>query len=218
MRSQGAYNVVIVARNFNPTIFSQLWLVKHEIFSEKDVQEQFVFTPMVVSVTTPEVNFLGVPDRIQLGFANDKLDSQGVIERILGRIVKELPHTPFQAIGFNLAWTISPKNPKEFQKLNKTFCPPKNNPLTKYFVEPDCRHGSYLSKNVPMGQLRLEIKPVIVPDSPSSSEAIQLAFNFNRDLPEGSKPSQIHEFLASWDDAFSMSLGMVEAIDKEWNN
>jgi len=208
----GQHNIVIVAGNFNPTIFTQLWLVKHEVFSPEDVQANFVFTPMAVNISTQEISFLAVPDRIQLGFLNEKVNFQKLIQKTLVRIVRELHHTPFQAVGFNFAWNLSLENPKEFGKLNRKLFLSPGNPLAKYFDEEPCRFGSYLSKNVDMGRLRLDIKPILASTKDSSYECLHFAFNYNLTLKEEDKSKQIIEFLGSWDKAFSMSTEMLKTI------
>lgn len=218
MRPPMLPSVVVVARNFNPTIFTQLWLVRHNIFTEKEVQENFIFTPMAVNLTTPDCAFLAIPDRIQLGFINDTVDQPKLIDRTLGQIVSLLPETPFTAVGFNLGWTLSPKIPDEFAKINRKYFLSSEDPLAKFFQESSCRFGSYFSKDVAMGRLRLDIKPVIVPATSGSSDALQLAFNFNLDLKEGDKPKQVLEFLASWNTALSISSEMVETIGAGWAN
>jgi hypothetical protein len=218
MSRAGSYNVVIVARNFNPTIFTQLWLVNQEIFSKHEVEQNYIFTPMAVNLTTEEVSFIAVPDRIQLGFINDKVDFHRLIDRILVKIVTRLPHTPFQAVGFNLAWLLSSNTPETFEKINREYFLSPHNPLLRYFSEKNCRFGGYLSKDVPIGRMRLDIKPLTVASPSGTSEALQLAFNFTRDLRDDDKLSQIINFLASWDTALSMSKEMMETSGKGWSN
>lgn len=216
MSGQGIFNVVVVARNFNPTIFSQLWFLKNEIFSEGDLKDNFIYTPMAVSLTTSEVAFLAVPDRIQLGFVGDKPDYGKLIDHILGAIVQKLPHTPFQAVGFNLTWNLLAKNSDEFPKVNRQLFLSSENPLSKSSAEADCRFGFYLSKSLAMGRMRLDIKPMIA--AAVGSEGLQLSFNFNRDLQEESKIDVILEFLRSWDMALSLSSDMVKVVGRTWSN
>ena len=219
MSGQGIFNVVVVARNFNPTFFSQLWFLKIEVFPEGDLKDNFIYTPMAVSLTTPEVAFLAVPDRIQLGFAGDKPNYSKLIDRILGAIVQKLPHTPFQAVGFNMTWNLLAKNSDEFSRVNRQLFLSSENPLAKSSAEADCRFGFYLSKNLAMGRMRLDIKPMIAaPVGTVGTEGLQLNFNFNRDLQEESKIEVILEFLQSWDMALSLSSDMVKAVGRTWSS
>ena len=213
---QGNFNVVVVAKTFNPTIFSQLWLLRNEIFPEEHLKNDFIYTPMAVSVTTPEVGFLAVPGRIQLSFVGETPNYRALIDKTIGAIVQVLPHTPFHAVGFNMVWNLTAKNSDDFSTINRRLFLSPENPLTKSSDDPDCRFGFYLSKNLAIGRMRLDIKPLIA--TATKVEGLQLIFNFNRDLQEEDKIDQILDFLKSWDMAISLSSDMVNAVGDSWSN
>ena len=218
MSRYAGHNVVIVARNFNPTIFSQLWLVKHGIFSEKEVEENFVLTPIAVNLNTSEFAFLAVPDRIQLSFPNDQVDFKSLINRTLVNIIIKLPHTPYQAIGFNFSWILHPKDAEDFEKISRQVFVSSGNPISKHFISKGSRFGAYMSTDVPMGRLRLEIKPTMGPSSAGSQECLHLAYNFTRDLKDEQKDLQIMDFFKQWDIAHSMALEITEEMGKGWSS
>ena len=218
MSTPGPHNVVIIAQNSNPSIFTQLWLCENGIFSRAEVESNFVFTPMAVSLTTQDISFLSLPDRIQLGFMRPPAAYQELINRTMVRIVTLLPHIPFKAIGFNLLWNVVPRNQEKYAGILRRLFLSPDNPLGRYFREEDCRFGSYLSKNYEYGRLRIEVKPVFLPNAEGRSiEGLQLIFNFNRDLQEVDRPRQMLDFLASWDTSHSMALDMVNSIGSGWS-
>lgn len=218
MSRYAGHNVVIVAKNFNPTIFSQLWLVKHGVFSEKEVEGNFVFTPIAVNLNTSDLAFLAVPDRIQLSFPNDQVDFKSLLNRILVKIVKELPHTPYQAIGFNMSWVLQPKDAEEFEKISRQIFVSSGNPISKHFSRKGSRFGAYLSTDVSMGRLRLEIKPTTAPSSSGSQECLHLAYNFTRDLKDEQKDLQILDFIEQWNTAHSIASEITEEMGQGWSS
>jgi hypothetical protein len=151
-----------------------------------------------------------------LGFVGANPNYSKLIDRILGAIVQKLPHTPFQAVGFNMTWNLLAKNSDEFSKINRQLFLSSENPLAKSSAEADCRFGFYLSKNLAMGRMRLDIKPIIA--APVGNEGLQLNFNFSRDLQEESKIDVILEFFRSWDMALSLSSDMVNAVGETWSS
>lgn len=221
MPEAGPLNAVVVATNLNPSIFSQLWLIKHNIFQANDFEnnDKCVFTPIAVNVITEECNFTAVPERVQLDFSANVSTHKSLLMRTLGTIVKELPHTPYTAVGFNFNWRLWPANHGEFAKINRTLFLAKDNPLAKIFSQDDCRFGSYLSKNVQLGRLRLEIKPIFLPTpkEPDRTEALQLTFNFNLDLRSENRPQEIIDFLGFWDSAHDTAVDIVTALGQGWS-
>lgn len=218
MSLYAGHNIVIVARNFNPTIFSQLWLVSQAIFSEKEVEGNYIFTPIAVNLNTPDFAFLAVPDRIQLSFPNDQVNFKALRDRIFVSIVKKLPHTPYQAIGFNFSWLLFPKDPEDFEEISRKIFVSSSNPISKYFTSKGSRFGAYISKDVPMGRLRLEIKPTLAASPSGQKEGLHLAFNFTLELKEGGKDLQILQFFDQWDAAHSMASEMTTEMGQGWSN
>lgn len=211
------FNVVLAATNLNPSIFSLLWLVKQKIFSEADIQtEGSVFSPLAVNVVVPGVSLTVIPDRLQLGFRPAEEDA-GValkIQQVVGRIASELPHTPFQAVGFNMGWVLLPQDEKVLDSLERRLFLAEKNPLARFFKEKNSHFGCYLSKDFKMGRLMVDIKPVTLVDGKKS---LQTAFNFHLDLTVNETVKQIHEFLALWDVAHTQAKEMVNELGKGWS-
>ena len=211
------FNVVLAATNLNPSIFSLLWLVKQKIFSEAEIQtEGSVFTPFTVNVVAPGLSLTVIPDRLQLGFLPAEEDAEVAlkIQRVVGKIASELPHTPFQAVGFNMGWVLLPLDQKELDSWERKSFLAERNPLAKFFKEKNSHFGCYLSKDFKMGRLKLDIKPVTLVDA---TKSLQAAFNFHLDLTADEPVKQIHEFLALWDGAYTQAKEMVRELGKGWS-
>src|SRR3954452_10956137 len=97
-------NVIIAARQFNPTVFSQLWLVRNELLAEEDFGPGYLFSEAVVQMATPQFLMLVVPSQLQFSPTDQVEDQQALIRGKVGRIVERLPHTPYVAVGLNFVW------------------------------------------------------------------------------------------------------------------
>lgn len=208
-------NVVIAAKQFNPTIFDQIWLLDNGIATREELQGEnaFVLTAPFVQFCAPSFVLVVLPDQLQ--FTPDPVDEgagQLVVEKV-GRIVTLLPHTPFVAAGLNFVWHLS-LDAAAFGEFSKSLFF-RENPLYSAFQEDDARYGGYLSKSTLGTRLNLDVRPVrtAAPDGP---EAIQFAFNFNLDLPRGQAAvEQITALLRRWDEARNQSASLIQAV-REW--
>jgi hypothetical protein len=211
------FNVVVAATNLNPSIFTQLWLVRNNIFEESDIQaEVSVFSPLTVNVVAPGVSLTVVPDRLQLGFPPSELtdDIPSKLKSIIGKIASELPHTPFQAIGFNMGWILTPERQEDMGGLERRFFLNTRNPLARFFKDRSSHFGSYLSKDFMMGRLKLDIKPVSLV---GGQQALQAVFNFHLDLTGEDKVRQIQKFLDIWKMAHDQADEMVTELGRGWS-
>lgn len=217
MPKQTGFNVVLAATNLNPSVFNLLWLVNQKIFSEAEIQTKgSVFSPLAVNVVAPGLTLTVIPERLQLGFLPTDEDA-GValkIQRVIGKIASELPHTPFQAAGFNMGWVLFPQDGKDLDSLERRLFLAERNPLARFFKEKNSHFGCHLSKDFKMGRLMVDIKPVTVVDG---TKCLQTAFNFHVDLTVNESVKQIHEFLALWDLAHTQAKEMITELGKGWS-
>lgn len=212
------YTAVVAAANLNPTIFTQLWLTKFDILKEEDFQKQStLFTPLAVNATGEGFSLMVVPERIQIGFLSSDVatrSGQEILRRSIGTIVKELPHTPFLAVGFNIDWVLVPVNPEEIAKIERTFFMSENNPLAKEFSNQNAHFGCYLSKDVNWARLKLDIKPVTLRDK---ELALQMTFNYHLDLEGEDKDKSVCSFLENWNEACELSEKLSNLLGKGWS-
>ncbi|MEZ6099962.1 MAG: hypothetical protein R3E01_13420 [Pirellulaceae bacterium] len=206
-------NVVILAEQFNPSILSQIWLVKNDIFAEGDFKAGFVFTEAITQVSTSECELLVVPPRAQftLKCANDA--QQELIVSKIGRLVNALPETPYRAVGFNLQWHLVPDD-ATVEELTRRLFFVNDNPVHEAFDAPDARFGSYLSKDSMGFRLKLSIQPVIVQRYEEPGQHA-IAFSFNYHCPLDRDPNQvskIQDLLSRWDDALRESTQILDTL------
>ena len=102
--------VVIGAQQFNPSVVSQLWLVRHGLLADGDFLPGCFFTDVFVQVRSPRFHLLVVPEQLQFVPTVPPAEEQALIVEKIGTIVKFLPHTPFKALGLNFAWHLVPRD------------------------------------------------------------------------------------------------------------
>lgn len=210
VRTLAAANVVITANTFNLSIFNQLWLERHGIFTEGELTSaENVFLPVVVQVSAENCHLLIVPERLQMTLKTPD-NPEPVLEKVRS-IVHLLPETPYTAIGLNAIWNLSMDEGDSVSDFTRRNFAVPGHPLYDYFSDQDAKFGTYVSKPFGSFQLRGDIKPIII--VPTGTEMVQLSFNYNLDLqPGGDNIGAITGALAQWADAFQETqtiMGML---------
>ena len=194
-------SVVVVAQNFNPSVTSQLWLVRNGVVSEGDFLPGCIFTDLLVQVRTRRFSLLFTPEQFQLVPAPGEEDSPALLEETIGRIVETLPHTPYRALGLNFTWHVIPED-GDVAELSRRLFFTAGRPLFRDFDVPDASFGTYLSRDLLGFRLKLDVKPVTVPASTAAANRLQLLYNFHADLPEGEEAvARLRHHLRRWGEA-----------------
>ncbi len=204
-------NVVIAAKQFNPSVLSQIWLVKHQIIAENEFEPHSVFTDVIVQVRTKRFQLVAIPEQFQFAPAADENNAASLIEDKVGKIVSELSHTPYRGIGMNFLWHLAPNEEAMAALTRRIFFHENTNPF-KSFDTADAHFGAYMSKNIFGGRLRLDIRPVPSPDN--KQQYLQFSFNFNRDINEGEDSvAIIKEAISHWNDAQDEAKSIIQSIE-----
>lgn len=212
-------NVVIVARSFNLSILSQLWLVKQGIVAEDEFGESCVFSRLAVQVDTRNYRLLVVPDRLQLTFARDRGDRAGIIRRVLVKLIRSLPHTPFVAAGFNMQFVLDMAGVTDYASKLRRIMLPSANPVAAHFMQEDSRFGAYCTKAFAGMRLNLDMRSIQRHAAASpSEEGLQVAFNFHRDLPHEDRVGPLIETLGIWDAAAGEARSITESLVRYWED
>ena len=191
-------NIVIVAKNLNPSIFSQLWLVEEGIVGKGEFGDNCVFTPLFTQIFTPTFQLHVLPERLQIVLIDKSLEEPTPIMEKISMLVQKLPHTPYIAIGANFLWFVAPDEPADpVEFMRKLFMRPEI-PLYNRFSSEDARFGAYMSRNVFGVRLQLDIKPHREEKSGSVEEYLRFNFNYHLDLAHGDQVTQILGFLDNW--------------------
>lgn len=212
-----ARNVVVAAQWFNPSILTQIWLVKNGVMAESDFASGCVFSDSGSQVQATDFSFLVVPELLQFS-PGSKLDAQreqSLVSDTIGGIVRALPHTPYRGVGLNFIWHEAAEEPAVNDMTRKLFFR-SHEPLYAAFDSPTSRFGGYLSKDFQGMRLKLDIKPISVKyggDEPKPPEhRIQFSFNFHRDLGRGVPIQEIEESLALWGQASLYAESIVRDV------
>jgi hypothetical protein len=205
-------NAVVVARQFNPTIFSQLWLVRNEIATEDDFQGESVFTPGFVQVRSQGYVLLVLPEQLQLSPLPTEGRHGELVSDKIGRIVRLLPETPYAAVGLNFNWQVDIDGADDFVAFSRALFF-RNNPLYNQFDQADARFGGYLSKEMFGARLKLDMKPVAVGPPSERVERLLFAFNVHKDVERDTSVEEIEQMVGSWNDALDQTSAIVASLE-----
>jgi len=97
-------NIVILARNYNPSIVSKEWLYNKNIIIEEAMN--FVHTPVFSLVETEHISFILNDDRLQISLKRISPENIEGLPKIACKFVSALPETPYSAVGFNYRYHI----------------------------------------------------------------------------------------------------------------
>jgi hypothetical protein len=203
----GGTSVVLVANEINLSIFKPMWLGKTNILRPDELAGDCVISPGVVQIPTAQFNLLILPNQLQLAFA--EMDDAVVIEplnRVLGGILQNLPHTPFLGMGINFDFFVGPKDLDKFADWSKDLFASRSalavceNPTDKL------RFGSYFSLDFAGMRLKINAKPIkgavaapkVVEQLQTATEWMHFNFNFHLDLNPVAPAQNALETLAKW--------------------
>ena len=204
--------VVIIARQFNPSIISQYWLIKNGIFTEEEIQPDSMFSPVIANVHFRDCHVLVLPEQLQFTSKLADQSSQELLISKLGKIVQALPHTPFVAVGMNFSWQVYDEDDASNAALGRKLFFRDNSPLYKFFDVDDARFGSYMSREILGCRLKLDIKPVTVPCPEGASYRLRFGFNFHLQLTEDDKAESILNLFQKWDKAKETAVSLMKQI------
>ncbi|MBL8695033.1 MAG: hypothetical protein JNJ88_13145 [Planctomycetes bacterium] len=199
--------LIVVARNLNPSIFSQIWLVDEGLVDHGCAFDTPSVTAQEMSQHSfQELQFLALPDRFQITFTSvdDKTGTRATT--LASKIVEKLPHTPFRAIGINFEYVI--RSTSEFERSLIRW-PAES--VAAPFSSSTARLGVIAVGSVKEAKLTLEMRP----GEEAGEKTALIKFNFHFDLPERPKNSRIEALasaLAQWTDLRRDSLAIAEEI------
>lgn len=160
----GGANIVILARNYNPSIVSKEWLYEKGII--KEAVTSFIHTPPLSVVETEQISFILDENRLQISLKNVTTENIEVLPKVAIDFASYLPETPFVAVGFNYKYHM-----------------PKENSLLKTLFQPDdARLKALFSENCEVGQIvsfAFEEFVVRMSAPPAKDEATRITVELN---------------------------------------
>ncbi len=192
-------NIIIVAQHFNPSVLSQLWLVRHGLVAEDGFEPNCLFSDGLVQVLTKRFQLTVLPNQLQFILIGEQPDDQRLVEDKIGGIVKTLPHTPFRGVGLNFFWHQAPEV-ESLGDLTRRLFYRDDIRLFDRFRSEDSHFGAYASKDIFGCRLGVDVKPIKVMELKETR--LQFAFNYHRELSTNDDPGgTILEMIGRWDEA-----------------
>jgi len=216
-------SIVIIAKDFNVSIFKPFWLLKNNIFREEELQGNIVITPPAVQIPTQNFQFTVLPDRLQVFMSRKYPDAEADIARIIGGVVKTLPHTPYTAVGLNFNYLVAPEAEDAFSNWNRDlFASPLSSKIQST-KNRKARFGSYVSFDVLGTRLNIDIKPVKASNDietlckswRAGQDLIRVNLNFHSDVVNSkSAVDSILDKVAKWNEALVLSQKIIGMISE----
>lgn len=201
-------NAVVTANRFNLSLVSQLWLVRNGVVGEDEWEGPGIFTPAFIQFGTSKYEVLLMEERLQLTLQSDTGTEGAAVRKVVGQIVRMLPHTPYTGVGLNFTWHL--KVPDKIREVSRRLFFRDTGPLGSLFDCADARYGGYYSKDVLGMRLKLNGLPSILDRGEGKEELIQFAFNYHLDA---ATPEKVLEGLENWDAARSDAERIVEVLE-----
>lgn len=193
-------NVVVTARQFNPSILSQMWLVRHEIIAQDCSTEGCLFSDAVVLVNTKQFNLLVLPPQLQFTVASGESNESAVIAKVVGGIVRNLPETPYHAVGLNFQWFLWSEE-RSINEITRELFFDFARPIHRRFDSSDALYGGYFSKDILGCRLKLDVKPTTVEKDGEKLDRLLFAFNYHLNLSGEGAATTIDKHLVQWNAA-----------------
>jgi hypothetical protein len=210
-RQEGAA-AVVVAQQFNPSVVSQMWLVRNGLLDEDDFLRGCLFSDVVVQVRSRRFAMLIIPEQLQFIPEVPQEEEQAMVAEKVGTIVRTLPHTPFRALGLNFRWQLTPRN-GDVARVTRDLFFRERSPLYQSFASEDALFGGYLSKNALGFRLKLDVRPIQVQESQGQETRIQFAFNFHVDLGDDAA-QRIEGHLLRWNEVRLEAERIIDAVEQ----
>lgn len=208
-------SVVVVARQFNPSVFSQLWLVRNHVVDEGSFVKGCLYTDEVAKVETRLFGLLVIPPQLQFQPRVAPEEEAGLIRDKVGSIIRLLPHTPFTAVGLNFAWHLWPDN-QDLPSFSRSLFLRSSGPFFEAFGDAgDSLFGAYVSRDFQGCRLRLDIKPIEGPFSENQvvRRRLHFGFNFQLDVPQEDPIPAMEQHLDRWKQAKDEATRIVKLVE-----
>lgn len=187
MKNLSNSNIVIVASNFDLSIFNLFWFVEQGIIAKDDIDfKSSIFAPQAVVLDTKKMMLQILPNHI-ICTVKDLSSATSYALHNLINLLNKAPAAPYQAMGVNFAWDLlGDENTDIWQSTSFLFGLQEKSPLKAAFATSDSLFGYYASKNSNGFRLKLDIKPMRLPNDKDAAadpkHIIRCSFNYHYDL------------------------------------
>lgn len=218
-------NAVLAANTFNPSVFSPVWLTKHDFLREGELQQDYVFTPSRVQFSTLDTMVIIVPNRAEftaLPCARTEsgapvFDTEKAIASLTAKIrslLSNLPHTPYAGLGFNFAFIVVPPDGQTVHDmLNRVFYH-GDNKFMSAVSEHESTMGGFVLQKWEHASLKIEVKPTqyAFRDGEPLAEGILADFNFHFPASGDQYLETFEKALLLWEKAVKHTSSIIGAL------
>lgn len=206
-------SIVVLAENFNPSIFSSYWLINNDFIKEEEIQPESIFTPNLSQVVTSNYVILITPNKLELIFESEDIAFKEIIYNVLIPIIKRLKEVPYKGLGINFKWFIS-DDETSIQEVSRKLFFNESSEFYTLMDSSNARYGAYFSKDFNETRLRLDVKPInaIVKADKKNLELILYTFNFHCDLEKGTEVDMLINLLSDWESFRNESNKIIDNI------
>lgn len=203
-------------RQFNPAIFSQIWMIQHLHVEPNDfINEGSVQSPILFHQSTRQFSLFVAPERVQLGLATQQEREEALVRRILLAVLGQFPANICHAIGVNFNWMVRWDERPNSETSRRLFFG-QGNPLFRFFDTDDACFGVYASKDFLGVRLKVDAKPLTMgPSNEITTMGVFFNFNFHKDLSGEDRIGQIGSLLARWEEARNEASRIVQQLNTE---
>jgi len=179
-------------------------------------------TPAVNVFPAEKFELMILPERVQMRFhPKGYPTAQEELKRVIGGIIRVLPHTPYAAMGFNIDFRVCEPVGIDFAKWNRQLFTAEASSRITDSADNAARFGCYVSFNSLGGRMKINMLPVHeqqvanTPSGMSSSEAdsVQVAFNFHTDIVQPPSTELMVQVLDRWDNVFDLCSEIMRRIE-----
>jgi hypothetical protein len=181
-----------------------------------------IFTPPVVNIPTPHFQLAILPNRLQLLFQDlTAISNEQNANRVLGGILRQLPHTPLVGMGINFDYFVAPGADADFASWSReNFASPFALDAAG-MLDSNPHFGSYFSMDFEGMRLKIDAKPVrsvemapttVFEQLKAATNWMHVGFNYHKDLTPGTGTKDAVELVGKYRTIVDHANSMV----KKW--
>ena len=166
-------NIIIIARNYNPSIVSKDWVLDKALLTEPI--DNFTHTPLFSFVENKSHSLIVDSDRLQISVKILSPENIEELPKIAKKFILALPETPYKMMGFNYTYQVKEEN----DSLRKLFSP--NEKSLEQIFGFECQlGGTIVFKFKEIFHARVNISPIKTDEEKSR----KIDFNFHTEIQD----------------------------------
>lgn len=207
-----AQSIVVLANQFNPSIFTDHWAIKNGLFQESELVGQRLCTPVLSQLQTANSRIFVTSDRLQ--FTADTVD-EAVGREMAAKaatVVGLLHETPYLAVGHNFDFGLSDtvSSPEEFMMAR--FQPAS--PRLQRFLADSAGSPAFLATMPRLGgEAKLNVRVDLVEFQSDTGLATAKAhLNYHFPSPGDNRAAAVLRTLDRWADTYADARSIADTL------